>query len=164
MVCPTRQATRKATSMFRADARVARRFAPLIPLVFLAVSTASFAKNAVEIDYVHYRPVFYETEKVIEPVDEQPNVGGLVLVYLRNTSEETVHTRLWSLNGKGGNGRPVPPGGCDAVVSFFQINGVQFVANDLAPEMAPNCRRPAGMIIMAVSEQKMADPDFVRQA
>jgi len=53
------------------------------------------------IEHVHYRPVRYETEKVTEPQNERPNRGGLVFVYVKNTSDEEVRLRSWYLNRKG---------------------------------------------------------------
>ena len=56
--------------------------------------------SSVAIDYVHYRPVKYETEKVVESQNEKPNKGGLVFVYCRNISDEPVRFRRWYLNRK----------------------------------------------------------------
>jgi hypothetical protein len=53
------------------------------------------------IEHIHYRPVRYETEKVTEPQNERPNQGGLVFVYVENTSSEPVRLRSWYLNRRG---------------------------------------------------------------
>ncbi len=55
------------------------------------------------VEHIHYRPVRYETEKVRESQNERPNRGGLVFLYLKNTSGESVHLRSWYLNRKGGD-------------------------------------------------------------
>ena len=55
---------------------------------------------SVSIEYVHYRPVKYESEKVIERQNEGPNKGGLVFLYVKNISDEQVRFRRWYLNRK----------------------------------------------------------------
>ena len=55
---------------------------------------------SVSIEYVHYRPVSYETEKVIERQNERKNEGGLVFVYLKNISDNKIGFRNWYLNRK----------------------------------------------------------------
>ena len=71
--------------------------------LLLVWSVDASAKQAIEIDYVHFRPVVYETENAFEPVNEQPNQGGLVFAYLRNASDKVFHLNSWSANGKGGS-------------------------------------------------------------
>ena len=44
---------------------------------------------SVSIGYVHYRPVKYESEKVIESQNEGPNKGGLVFLYVKNISDQS---------------------------------------------------------------------------
>lgn len=77
----------------------------LVLFLLCAVTTAQDAGRRrrirdprLSVEYVHYRPVRYETEKVREPQNERPNQGGLVFAYLKNTSGESVRMRAWHLN------------------------------------------------------------------
>lgn len=53
------------------------------------------------VEYVHYRPARYETERVREAQNERPNQGGLVFAYLKSISDEPVRIRSWYLNRRG---------------------------------------------------------------
>jgi hypothetical protein len=71
-----------------------------IPVVTFAQRYGEIRNPSVAIEYVHYRPVKYETENVIEKQNERPNRGGLVFIYLKNISNEQVRFRRWYLNRK----------------------------------------------------------------
>ena len=67
-------------------------------ICFSIISTQATAQRrsreisnpSVSIEYVHYRPVMYETEKVIEIQNERKNEGGLVFVYIKNISNVSI--------------------------------------------------------------------------
>ncbi len=54
--------------------------------------------RSVEIEYISYRPVKYETEFLQEVANERPNQGGFITVYYRNVSEEQEQLRFWRAN------------------------------------------------------------------
>jgi len=105
-----------------------------------AEKSRSSAREALRFDYIGYRQARYEEEKVIEPQNERPNVGGLVHVYLTNVSDKPIGLREWRLNGKDASyyrlgGRlawdrlltgTIQPGG----LGVLEINGV---SDDFAP-------------------------------
>ncbi len=51
------------------------------------------------IEYIHYRPAEWETERVEEYENEPANEGGLLYFYLRNTTDEPIRLRFWRFNG-----------------------------------------------------------------
>ncbi|MCY3998837.1 MAG: hypothetical protein OXE55_05725 [Flavobacteriaceae bacterium] len=52
----------------------------------------------IKINYVTLRPAKWEEKVVVEEINERRNIGGLVLVYFTNTSDEPVRIRDWYVN------------------------------------------------------------------
>ena len=55
-------------------------------------------ENSIRLDYLHYRPVSYETEMVQELENVHPNQGGLIYVYYTNISSKPVNFAYWRWN------------------------------------------------------------------
>ncbi len=77
----------------------------LVPPLFAqtaqgGVRAQKSSPDKLRVEYVHYRPARWETERVQELVSEHPNRGGLVYIYYTNVSEEPVRLRYWRANGK----------------------------------------------------------------
>lgn len=58
------------------------------------------SRQKLAVEYVHYRPGKWEQEKVQEFESEHPYEGGMVYVYLRNTSEEPLNLAFWRVNNQ----------------------------------------------------------------
>ena len=54
--------------------------------------------NSVHVEYLHYRPAFYEKEKVHEPENVHPNQGGLIYIYYTNISKKPIRLAHWRWN------------------------------------------------------------------
>ncbi len=57
-------------------------------------------RKKLDVEYVGYRAARCETEAVTEVENERPNKGGLVYVYLRNTSRKPVQLAFYRYNRK----------------------------------------------------------------
>jgi hypothetical protein len=55
-------------------------------------------KLPVKVNYISFRPAKWEEKKLIEEVNENRNMGGLVFVYYTNSSDKPVKMREWNLN------------------------------------------------------------------
>jgi hypothetical protein len=55
---------------------------------------------AIQVDGFTYRQAVWERQAVREPQDERPNRGGLLYVYLTNTSADPVRFRFFKINGE----------------------------------------------------------------
>lgn len=58
------------------------------------------SRDKMTLEYLHYRPARWEQEKVVEFENEFPNEGGLLYLYLRNTSDKNMSMRFWRANGQ----------------------------------------------------------------
>ena len=56
------------------------------------------SSERLQVEYVHYRPAQWETEKVKELESEHPNQGGMVYVYFRNRGDKAVDLKYWRVN------------------------------------------------------------------
>lgn len=60
----------------------------------------SKVQQKLRVDYIHYRPAKWETVQVSEYESEHPNQGGLLYVYLTNTTDKPVSLRFWRYNNR----------------------------------------------------------------
>ncbi len=65
-----------------------------------AAEPVPLATESFRVEYVHYRPAKWETEQVVEIERELPNRGGLVYLYVKNTSAADRRIRYWQYQGK----------------------------------------------------------------
>jgi hypothetical protein len=91
-----------------------KKYAALCLLVFTLVSALSASAQTAQVgadrearsrdkltlEYLHYRPARWEKEQVVEFENEFPNEGGLLYLYLRNTSDKPMSLRFWRVNGQ----------------------------------------------------------------
>ncbi|MBX3177170.1 MAG: hypothetical protein KF886_07415 [Candidatus Hydrogenedentes bacterium] len=63
-------------------------------------STELAPDQKLRIDRIEYRPARWETEALREIEQDTPNQGGLIHIYLTNTSDESRRLRYYRLNGK----------------------------------------------------------------
>ncbi len=56
--------------------------------------------SKLRVEYVHYRPAKWETTQVVEYENEHPNEGGLLYLYVTNTSPQPVSLRYWRYNNR----------------------------------------------------------------
>jgi len=54
--------------------------------------------SSIRVDYLHYRPATYETEKVQEVENVHPNQGGLIYFYYTNISKNPIRLANWRWN------------------------------------------------------------------
>jgi hypothetical protein len=54
--------------------------------------------DRLRLDYLHYRPAEWEKDLVEELENKPENEGGLVYLYLTNTSDEKINLRYWRIN------------------------------------------------------------------
>ena len=52
----------------------------------------------ISLEYLHYRPVEYETQKVQENENVHPNKGGLIYAYYKNISKQPITLAHWRWN------------------------------------------------------------------
>lgn len=57
--------------------------------------------DGLRIDYVKYRAARWASDKIEEWETDRENRGGVVCVYVTNTSDQTEQLRGWRLNGRG---------------------------------------------------------------
>lgn len=118
------------------------------PVVFGQAAQKGIDVNArsqgkFRLEYLHYRPAIWETEQVVEVERDFPNKGGLLYLYLRNTSAEPSRLDFWRYQRKDRSywiqsglvawdrllANDVAPGG----LAVLEINGI---SADFAPETA----------------------------
>ena len=60
-----------------------------------------FGDGSLSIEKVVFRPARWEQEHVREERNERPNKGGLIFVYYRNNSDETIRIARFIINRQG---------------------------------------------------------------
>ena len=55
-------------------------------------------ESFISLEYLHYRPVEYETQKVQENENVHPNKGGLIYAYYKNISKQPITLAHWRWN------------------------------------------------------------------
>jgi hypothetical protein len=58
------------------------------------------SRDKLVLEHLHYRPARWEKDQVVELENEFPNEGGLLYLYLRNTSDKDMSLRFWRANGQ----------------------------------------------------------------